>query len=353
MNIAVAFIVVVLTLVAALGLLAVIFPFRPFVSRKAALLTSLLSLVSIFAIGTALPKKPSPLPITTEKSGDDSSALRVATHNSGSIPLACGQGGLVLNDIVAVNGDVLLRTGPSEKAEKIKNAKASDILGTVQFHQIDRSTTVKRLCAQADWTQVIIATPEWLNDVQGWVPSKILREIEHQKNGSRLYVENDFNWDKDTVPYKMQIVDVINKISSNNEKCGEIDTGALSLSPSKSKANDPVFFVTCGQGTDAFNVWFRPKDASSNKTFEAVKPLGQEAAVALCEQAAQQAATHPSTMIFSKLWDLSYQADASGRARVVSSFTAKNAFNLELKFRIDCLFDGAKLLETIIAETSR
>jgi hypothetical protein len=47
---------------------------------------------------------------------------------------------------------------------------------------------------------------------------------------------------------------------------------------------------------------------------------------------------------------LAYLPHVSGRARVVSSFTAKNALDLELKYRISCLFDGPTLIETQISE---
>jgi hypothetical protein len=66
---------------------------------------------------------------------------------------------------------------------------------------------------------------------------------------------------------------------------------------------------------------------------------------------AKQAATHPSTVEFSRVWDLAYMPHLSGRARVVSTFTAKNALNLKLRYRIDCLFDGPTLIETNIAES--
>ena len=193
-------------------------------------------------------------------------------------------------------------------------------------------------------------TPDWLSDIRGWVPSRVLRSIEQQANGSRLYGAEDFSWDKDTKRDKAAIITVVNKITRDNSKCTNIDTGSLSLSTSKSKPNDPVYFITCGSGAEVFNVWFRPKDAKGNTTFAAKTPIDRSSAANFCERAAKDAATHPSTVSFSRVWDFAYVPHASGRARVVSSFTAKNAFNLELKYRIDCLFDGATLIETQINE---
>ena len=111
-----------------------------------------------------------------------------------------------------------------------------------------------------------------------------------------------------------------------------------------------MFFVTCGSGANVFNIWFRPTDVEAGQNFTTKEPLGKNAAVDACELAAKQAAIHPSTVKFSRIWDLAYLPHISGRARVVSTFTAKNVLNLELKYRIDCLFDGPALIETNIAE---
>ena len=68
-------------------------------------------------------------------------------------------------DVVAVSGEYALHVEPNESSERIKNEKASKILGEAQYHQIDRSTTVRRLCEKGDWTEVQIVTPEWLADL--------------------------------------------------------------------------------------------------------------------------------------------------------------------------------------------
>lgn len=285
-----------------------------------------------------------------EKSSNEQSALSTEANISSDIPAPCGDGGLVLDDVVAVTGDHDLHASPSPSAPKIKNEKASRALGTDHFHQIDSSTTVRRLCAQADWTKVQIQTPDWLTHVKGWVLNSALREIERTESGERIYVKDDFYWDNDTSQFKQQIVTVVNKIARENRNCSQIDTSSIAKSPSRSTSGDPVFFITCGSGANVFNVWFRPTDAESGTAFAAKKPLGENAAVDACEAAAKRMATHPSTVEFSRIWDLAYMPHVSGRARVVSTFTAKNALSLELKYRIDCLFDGATLIETNVAE---
>ena len=270
---------------------------------------------------------------------------------SGSVPEPCGDSGLVLRDVVAVTGSHDLHAQPTVGAEKIKNEKASRTLGKTHFHQINNSTTVRRLCVQANWTHVQIVTPDWLTHVSGWVPNEALRDIERTASGARLYVEADFYWGGDTSEFKQQIVTAVNRITQENRNCRRVDTSSVAKSLSRSKPGDPVFFVTCGSGASAFNVWFRPTDAQAGRSFTAKEPLGKKAATDACEVAAKQVAAYPSTVKFSRVRDLAYMPHVSGRARVVSTFTAKNALNLELKYRIDCLFDGATLVETNVAES--
>lgn len=251
--------------------------------------------------------------------------------------------------VVAVTGDYEARTAPSQDGDRIRNEKASSIVGETRYHRIDPSTTVKQVCIEGDWSEVQIVTPEWLAFVRGWVPNSVLRDIERTAEGTRVYVEEDFFWDKDASKHKKQIVAVTNKIAREHMGCSTLDTASVALSPSRSKPKDPVFFVTCTPSSGApFNVWFRPSDA--DKTFAAVRPIPQGDAVLACEQAVKAAATHPSTVDFSRFLDVAYSAREDGRVALDSSFTAKNSFNLELKYRVRCLFDGMTLIESTVSE---
>lgn len=177
-------------------------------------------------------------------------------------------------------------------------------------------------------------------------------EVEPPKKDERRFVEDDFYWDEDTSKFKEPIITVVNRIARENKSCGVIDPSSVAKSSSRSKPGDPVFFVTCGEGSDVFNVWFRPGDASREEAFAATVPLGRAEAAAACERAAKQAAAHPSTVDFSRFLDLAYIPYASGRARIVSSFTAQNSFGLELEYTIDCLFEGGTMIETVILEAA-
>jgi hypothetical protein len=349
------------------SLFSILLPMRPFKTRGAAAKSLGLSFLAFIALGVGIGTTVGDLGKSTKVNISESTStpdviaatqpsdpvLSVNLSSPDKIPEACGDGGLALNDVVAVTGEYTLREKPDKASAKIKNEKASEALGTTQYHQIDYSTTVRRMCVQENWTEVQIVTPDWLNFVKGWAPNSVLREIEATASGSRKYVEADFYWDDDTSRYKPEIIAVVNKIAAENRNCTTIDPSSVAKSSSRSKPGDPVFFVTCGSGADVFNVWFRPSDASGGQTFAAKEPLAKGAAVDACEAAARQAAIHPSTVSFSRVWDLAYMPHVSGRARVVSTFTAKNAFNLELQFRIDCLFDGPNMIETNISESQK
>ena len=165
----------------------------------------------------------------------------------------------------------------------------------------------------------------------------------------RVFAEDDFYWDEDTSAFKPQIVAVVNRISRENVNCPDPDPQSVAKSD-RSSPTAPVFFVTCGSGMDVFNVWFSPDDADSEETLSAVLPPSQTSAVGACEQAAVNAASYPSTVRFSRVMSLSFQTFMNGNARVRSSFTAKNAFNLETEYDIVCFFTGSTMTELSIIE---
>lgn len=281
-------------------------------------------------------------------------ALNEGTTSSELVALApaapqgptCDVGIPASGDVVAVRKSFHPRKTPSMSGLSIRNEKASSALGRTHFHQIDHSTTVRHLCVEGDWSEVKIVTPSWLTFVQGWVPNDVLRGIERTASGQRVYVEDDFIWDRDTSRYKPEIVTIVNRIAQEHKGCSTIDTASVAQSPSRSKIGDPVYFVTCGT---SFNVYFRIADAAeAAKSFTAPQAISQDDAVLACEQAAKSAAVHPSTVDFSRIMDVSFSTRDDGRASLDSSFSAKNGFNLTHQYRIRCLFDADRLIESSI-----
>jgi hypothetical protein len=182
--------------------------------------------------------------------GDGESA---ATAEVKKAEPTCTIGKAVPPTELALNSSIEIRKTPN--GEKIKNEKASGILEKTIYHSIDNSTTVKQLCAEGDWTQVQITSPDWLTHVKGWAPNSAFRNIERSTDGTRVFVEADVYWDKDTSPHKKRIVEEINRIS-RTKGCSDLDPATVALSPSKSTPTKKVFFVTCGFTSTPFNVWF-------------------------------------------------------------------------------------------------
>lgn len=69
-----------------------------------------------------------------------------------------------------------------------------------------------------------------------------------------------------------------------------------------------------------------------------------------CERAAKDAANNLQTVDFSRFMDVAFVPYANGNSRLISSFTAKNAFGVEGKFRIECFFEGGTMTEQNISE---
>lgn len=195
-----------------------------------------------------------------------------------------------------------------------------------------------------------MTNPEWLRDTHiGWVPSTALRKPQTDTSGRRVFTEADFTFDKATLPYKKVIIAGVNRIHRENARCVDIDPSSAYLSSKSTKAN-PKFYVTCGKGSQVFNVFFTPHDVASGKRFEAPHNIDQTRAMTLCEAYAKSHATHPSTVDFSRVLDASVSDAANGNTRVTSTFTAKNTYNLQLKYNISCLLNASGLIEASITE---
>lgn len=251
-----------------------------------------------------------------------------------------------------VNGsNVVLRSAPNAKSEKLINQKATQIMKSTQYLTIDNTVTVVEECNQGDWSKVRVTEPDWLRDSHiGWVPSSSLRGQKKDSGGVVQFTEADFVWDKETSPHKKTIVAGVNKVHRENSRCKTIDPGSAYISSSKGSASDPVFFVTCGTGANTFNAFFSKSEIEKGATLATTKHIDRSRAIALCESYAKSKTNHPSTFSFSRIMDLAVNEHPNGRTTVMSSFTAKNSFNLELKHNIRCLLDGSGLIEATITE---
>lgn len=87
-------------------------------------------------------------------------------------------------------------------------------------------------------------------------------------------------------------------------------------------------------------------DTNTKKSIMYINPLE---AINICRNYAKLNSTHPSTVDFS-VFAAKFIKSPDGRTRIVTTFTAKNSFNLKLRFQIGCLFQGSEFLEATIVE---
>lgn len=265
----------------------------------------------------------------------------------------CGSDSVKSGQSFSVIGQgIPILAAPNADAEKLVNEKASQVMHSTEYMTVDNSTTVTEECTKGGWSRVYVTDPEWLRETHvGWIPSSSLRKPQTDLSGKRVFTEADFVFDDVTRPYKTIIVDGVNRIYRENDRCGDIRPDSAYISGSKGTKDDPVFYVTCGSGAGAFNVFFSGREVAGDRKFAAPSNIDHTQAVELCEEYAKSHATHPGTLEFSRIADLIVTDHPNGNTRVRSSFTARNGYNLEVKHNISCLLNSSGLIEASISES--
>ena len=300
--------------------------------------------VPVPAIGIPLRKKTGHAVVVTKKGKEK-------VERKGILQL-CDGSSKKTGVIYKISGsEVNVRKGPGVNFSKIINQKATEILRTTQYITVDNSVTIYEECTQGEWSKIRVTDPDWLSKShRGWVSSKFLRGKNVDSSGAELFSEEDFYFDKNTRPYQSIIVAGVNKVHRENSRCKDIDVSSAYISGSKGNKANPVFFVTCGKGQNAFNAFFSKSDVEKDNKLSAKVHISKSNAISLCENHAKENAVHPSTVDFSVVMDLSVYDAPNGRTRVTSTFTAKNSFNLKLEHKISCLLDSNGLIEANISE---
>lgn len=171
----------------------------------------------------------------------------------------CEVGRPTFSDIVDVKGTgTELRVGPSARAARIINKRATEVLGETHYISVNSNSRVQVQCEQGDWVRIQILAPDMFAHVAGWVRRKILA-VPRLAGEPRVFTADDIYWDKGTAPYKKAILKEINRLSKEVPPCTtDLNTGTVTKSSSKSEPGYPVFFVTCGSGLTIVNMFFRP-----------------------------------------------------------------------------------------------
>jgi hypothetical protein len=265
---------------------------------------------------------------------------------------SCGEGTVKTGKTYKLNGSgINVRKGPSTKFEKVINEKFSRIAKKTKYITVDNTVTVYEECTKDGWSKVRVTDPDWLRDShRGWISSNFLRGKKMDSSGKEVFAEADFSFTEKTRPHKSLIIAGVNKVHRENARCKTIDPSSAYISSSKGTKSNPVFYVTCGTGANVFNAFFSKSDVESSVVLREKAHIDSKAAVALCEDFVKQSATHPSTVKFSRVMDLSVRETPNGRTRVTTTFKAKNSFNMELKQKVSCLLDSGGFIEGNISE---
>lgn len=279
--------------------------------------------------------------------GASESALKTAADDA-QVVCADGQGVVTGNELQATVDELNLRNGPGTEHARVVNDKLSDTLGRTAYVRLGPGSSAEELCRLEDWSKVRITGPGFA--YEGWAANRYLEPVERTAGGARVYPEGAFYWTDNTRPYKDLIVETVNRIARENDRCAEAMPGGVSQSTTRGTADNPVFFVTCDDPDGrAFNVWFSLSEMRSGASQAAAPHIDQGRALALCREAARGRATRPGSVSFS-LFGTGIHETPNGRTQMFARFSARNAFDAEADFRIRCLLDANGLIEATVTQ---
>lgn len=259
--------------------------------------------------------------------------------------MSCDESTLRTNKEYDVKGkDIDVRTGAGSNYPKVINKRASEIFKETHYVKLDSSIKVMEECIKQDWSKIRVIQPDYLSKShQGWILSKYLK-----KDNNSFYTEDDFNFSKEDKKYKDTIIKGVNYLSKNHKSCKEyIDITSATKSMYKGTKENPVFYVTCGNGESAVNVFFSKDEVKKNSIKKSFTWIKQSTAIDICKSTLKQKLNYPSTADFS-IFDTSVYEAPNGNTRVQFGFSAKNAFNVESKLLGVCLFNVNGLIESSI-----
>lgn len=175
----------------------------------------------------------------------------------------------------------------------------------------------------------------------------------HSKADPRAFTAKDFNfYDPSLRKWASIIIEGVNKVAHENAECVKADPWATDFAgEDQVQAKNPVFSMDCEDASGRpFNVRFSADDARKQVTLSRVTPIQQSSATEACEKAVKARTDHPSTIDMSRFWDADFRTFPNGRTVFESTFSARNAYNLKLRFKVSCHFEGTQLSAVDIFE---
>lgn len=204
---------------------------------------------------------------------------------------------------------------------------------------MEEGNTVREHCRVGQWSKIHTPTVPDVRRVYGWVPSSALRKVKTTADGRRAYEEADFEWPNGSAGQRTAAVKIMNRIMDQRRECEALDHENLVLNKT---TKGKIFSIPCFTSGEMLSFDFVAADAINGRSFVKVDPMDKYDAIEACKNAVLERAKHPSTVEFPTL-DYDFRSGGDGEAQVLMSATAKNAFNLELSFDVQCDFNGTKL----------
>ena len=170
-------------------------------------------------------------------------------------------------------------------------------------------------------------------------------------------------YDETIKRYGVPTINRINKLApkvaelvAQNPKCTRVMT--VDVADDKSTRNSITFFVDCGDINhiaDIQRYYVNEKEVNANVIPKSVKEQGESIDnvqyIQMCEAEIKARLNYPSTFNPSIMSSSVYKATMN--TVVTIPFKAKNAFNLELKHKGICYYNGASLTDIEINEEQR
>lgn len=280
--------------------------------------------------------------IMLPKGGDMTSESKGSASAEAAAVAQCDFGSHKTEMDFSARSDVDLRSAPKADAPTVPWKIGDE---TVPF-PMEEGRTVREHCRVGNWSKIHTPTSKDVPRLYGWVPSSELRKVPTATDGRRIYAIGDFDWPKGRVAERAAAVTVMNRIMKERRECEALDHQSLVLN--KTTKGD-VFSIPCFTTGEMLPFDFTAADATNGRSFAKVDPMEETDAVVACRNAVLSNASHPSTVDFPLGYD--FRTEGEGRTQVLMSATAKNAFNLELKFKVHCDFNGTNLTDFGMSET--
>lgn len=176
---------------------------------------------------------------------------------------------------------------------------------------------------------------------------------QYAKADPRVFTAKDFNfYDSSLRKWAPIIIEGVNKVAHENKECSKADPFAVDFAgEDQVHTKNPTFYVGCTNAVGTpFNVRFSADDVRNDFALTSNAPISATAAAESCDTAVKARAEHPSTVDMSRVWNASFRTFPNGRTVFETTFSARNSFNLKLRFNVSCYFEGARMTDVEIFE---